>query len=117
MTDTVTVQRHDSCGRPGIELKGISVGVVVGEVAAHDQDRFRAAPQPVYDCCHLVSGRLADEQRNEFEVVQHGLEEREVDFQAVFVSVGVVVDRDVIQIREGVGSSGVERDSAQRSHP
>ena len=88
------VEPFDGPAGGGIDFPGAVVIQVVAEVRADDDERFRPAPQRLDHVRHLGRVRFADDQRHDGEIVQHHLQERQVDLEAVFELVGGVEDLD-----------------------
>jgi len=57
--------------------------MVVAQVRADHNQRFRAAPQAFQHLIHLLRCGISDHQRHECEIIQSELQKRQLHFQAV----------------------------------
>ncbi|MCZ7659436.1 MAG: hypothetical protein M5U07_16945, partial [Xanthobacteraceae bacterium] len=57
------------------------------QVRAHDDERLRAAPQPVDHLGHLARARRTDHEGHQRELAQHFLQERQLDLERVLLCV------------------------------
>ncbi len=117
VADPVAGAGHDRGGGASVELHRLVVGVVVRQVGRHEHHGLRPAPQSLDHRRHLVGGGRTDHDRDQLEVVEQRLEERQLDLEAVLGTVGVVVGRHVVEVGECLGCAGVERHDAERGRP
>ncbi len=115
---SVGVQCLDGGGGGGVDL---AAGVVVQEVAQirTDDDRgFRAAPQRVQGAGDGPGVGAPDGQRDQREVLQQGLKEGQMNFQAVLAGVGPVQHGYLRQSGQPLARPvPVDRDRAQWGAP
>ena len=86
----------------------------MGQIGADHDQRLGSAPAHVEDRRDLVRRGVADGERQQREVVEHALEERELHLEAVFVGVSAIVDPHTGHLEGGVASVDIDRHDAER---
>ena len=97
-----------------VVLLGAVVRLVVRQIGADHEQGVRPAPQPVQHLRDLAGCRLADQERHEREVAEHGLEERQLDLERVLRLVRRVRELHLRQVAERLDRSPVQRHLAER---
>ena len=97
-----------------IVLLGALVRLVVRQIGADHDQGLGPAPQALQHFCDLAGRRLADQERHEREVAEHGLEERQLDLERMLGLVRHVRELHLRQVAERVDRILVQRHLAER---
>ena len=97
-----------------VQCLSAGVGQKVRQVGTDDDQGLRPAPEPLQHLCHFGWRRIADGQRQQFEIIQHRLQKRQLDFQRVFLRVGRRADDDLRHPGQRGHCRQIDLDFAQR---
>ena len=114
--DAVDVELFNGPAGRLIDPLGGLVIKVMAEIGADNDQRFRSAPQTLQHLGDLIGRSAADDQRHDGNVAQGYLQERQVDFQAVFLGVGGVEHLYLGQVPDSINGGLVDGHRAQGRH-
>ena len=92
VADLVRSPGDDRGGGATVEHDGVGVPVVMREVAADNYHRLGTTPDRIEHGGNVGRRATTHRERQDLEVVDHHLQERKLDLEAVLVRVGLVID-------------------------
>ena len=108
------IEIHDVLYRITVQRLGRAIRQEVRQVGADHDQRLRSAPERFEHLRHFRRCCVADGQRHQFEIIEHRLQERQLNFQRVFARMRGRAHDNLGQIRQRRNRSLVNRDFAQR---
>ena len=115
--NSVRLHQLDKLRRPAVEIPGGFIVVVVRKVGRDQDQRFRPAPERPEDPPELGRVRIADEDGNDREILEHRLQERDVHLDTVLAREHGVVDSETGDRLQGLDRRPVHRDRTERRAP
>ncbi len=112
--ETRAVELLDGGGGRLVVRSRLIIGLVVRQIGADHEQGLGPAPEAVERSGHRRGRRVADQERHEGEVAEHGLEERQLDLERVLGLVRHVGRRDLRQVADRSDRIVVDRDVAKR---
>ena len=104
----------DRLAGPRVELARGVVVEVVAQVRRDDDHRLGPAPQRLDHLGDVLDVGGADDKRHQREVVEHALQEGQLDLEAVLLAVRLVVGRDLGQRERPLDRRAIQRYRAER---
>ena len=112
--ETRAVELLDGRGGRLVVRSRLIIGLVVRQIGADHEQGLGPAPEALERSGHRRGRRVADQERHEGEVAEHGLEERQLDLERVLGLVRHVGRRDLRQVADRSDRIVVDRDVAKR---
>ena len=110
----VGAEIEDRLHRAAVDLPRRFVAAIVREIGADHEERLRSAPKPIDHLGDLFRARGADDQRQQLELAQHLLQERQLHLERVLARVRPREAHHLRQVGNRAHRLLVDRDAAER---
>src|SRR5664279_3705777 len=78
-------ERENRVGGMAIDAARLRIAMVMGQIRAYDDERFRPAPETLHHVGDLVRVGGADGERYDAEFIDHRLQERQLHFERMLL--------------------------------